>query len=238
MLIPIGDENPRRTTPIFTFLILAVNVGAWLFTLSMTGRQYVLFINQYGLIPAAFKPDFLAGPAHTIFTSMFLHADALHLVTNMLFFWITADNVEDQLGHLPFLLFYLVAGIAAAWAHAQMSTAPELPCIGASGAVAGVLGAYAVFFPRRRIRILYWFIFFIGVLRVPAFLALGLWFLSQLRWGLQTLTGRFFTPVAYWAHVGGFVLGAVVALLVRTLSRPPRPAGPSAHRQHNFCRKR
>ena len=231
MLIPIGDENPRRTTPIFTFLILAVNVGVWLMTLPMSSREYLLFVNRYGLIPAAFKPDFLSGPVHTIFTSMFLHADVLHLLTNMLFFWITADNVEDRLGHVPFLLFYLVAGIAAAWAHAQMSPVPGLPCIGASGAVAGVLGAYAVFFPRHRIRILYWFIFFIGVLRVPAVFALGLWFLSQLHWGLQTMAGRYFTPVAYWAHVGGFVLGAATALLVRTLSRSARPP---AHRQHYY----
>src|SRR5258705_4380713 len=215
-MIPLRDIIPSRTTPVVTIALIAVNVLVFLYELSL-GRAVDAFTLYWVLEPAAFSWV-------TVLTSMFLHGGVLHVAGNMLYLWIFGDNVEDRMGHGRFLVFYLLCGVAAALA--QTITAPDsvLPMVGASGAIAGVMGAYFVLYPKSRIVTLIPLFFFFQVIEVPAILFLGIWFVMQFISGLGsivTVTGQSGGGVAFWAHVAGFVAGISGGGVFRR-PRPPR----------------
>jgi membrane associated rhomboid family serine protease len=209
MFLPIGDENPRERTPYVNYALLAANIVVFLLYCFPQPSDPVLI--SYAIVPAAFEP-------HTLFTSMFLHAGLMHLAGNMLFLWICGDNVEDRLGHVGYAVFYLACGLAAGYAHLLTTRNPEIPTLGASGAISGVLAAYVVFFPFHRIKMLLWFFFYIDRILVPAWAWIGFWFAEQIFFSSRGIGG-----VAYMAHIGGFVAGLVVALPVRLLFQSRRP---------------
>jgi membrane associated rhomboid family serine protease len=234
-VIPIRDANPTRRVPYVTLTLIALNVAAFVLWqgLPLWGdytRAQTRVIVCNGAIPfelthlrdipelerACGGRSFLL----TIFTSMFLHANLLHIGGNMLFLWVFGNNVEDRMGHLVFPLFYLAAGVVAAYAQALLSADSTTPLIGASGAIAGTLGAYIVMFPRARILTLVIF-FFITMIELPAIVVLGLWFVLQALSGLGSLGQEVSGGVAFFAHIGGFVLGLLVALFYRGRTASP-----------------
>ncbi|MDQ7844243.1 MAG: rhomboid family intramembrane serine protease [Armatimonadota bacterium] len=211
-MIPLRDENPSSSRPIVTYLIILANVLVFLFMLGLGSDAAVeRFVLAYGAVPARITGAAAGAPAAypTLLTSMFLHGGWAHLLGNMLYLWIFGDNVEDLMGHGRFLIFYLLTGMAAVWAHILTAPASAVPLIGASGAIAGVLGAYLALFPRARIISLVPFGYFLRVVAVPAVLFLPLWFLLQFVQGVATL-GAETAGVAWWAHIGGFASGFVL----------------------------
>lgn len=219
-MIPLRDDNPSSSRPLVNYLIIAACVLVFLYMISLgSGRQGERFVFTYGAIPAEVTGRGGATATQeypTLITSMFLHGSWFHLGGNMLFLWIFGDNVEDLMGHLGFLVFYVVAGIAAVLTHILLNPNSSAPLIGASGAIAGVLGAYLVLFPRARILSLVPFGFFSRFVYVPAIFFLPLWFVLQLVSGLGSIGAGEAASVAWWAHVGGFVAGVV---LVRLFAR-------------------
>jgi membrane associated rhomboid family serine protease len=208
-MFPVGDDNSqRRTVPVVTFVLIGLNILFFLIELS-GGDQ---FINDWAFIPARFS-EHPETNAVTIFSAMFMHGGWLHLFGNMLFLWIFGDNVEDRFGHLKFLIFYLLAGIAATFSQYAVSPESGVPNVGASGAIAGVLGAYILMFPQARVNVL------LGrqIVAMPAFVVLGLWIALQLVSGVGTIasTDESAGGVAYMAHVGGFVSGLLMTFLFR-----------------------
>ena len=207
-MIPLYDVIPSRTTPVVTVGLIAVNVLVFLFEVSL-GDSVDLFLQTYGLIPADFSLPTMA-------TSMFLHGGFSHVGGNMLFLWIFGDNVEDRMGHLRFLLFYLLCGTAAALAQTLMQPDSLLPMVGASGAVAGVMGAYFVLYPQSQIVTFVVFTF----IEVPAIVFLGLWFVLQFVSGVGSVAASASAGgIAFWAHVAGFAAGVIGVFLFR---RPER----------------
>lgn len=184
----------------------------------------VEIVDTYALYPNRWQ-DF-----KTLITSMFMHGDYLHLLGNMLFLWIAGDNVEDRLGHVPYLIFYLAAGLAGAAAHIVMATGPlasmaAVPTVGASGAISGVMGAYLVFFPTSKIKFVLWLIIFVRAFTLPSWGAIGFWILSQIlmaRHQLDGLSRGEAVQVAVFAHLGGFAFGCAVAVLARMFGKAPR----------------
>ncbi|MBE0513319.1 rhomboid family intramembrane serine protease [Candidatus Bathyarchaeota archaeon] len=218
MFIPIRDENRSQTTPHITRILILVNVIVFIPLLYSTffpeDTTVRLFVESLFMVPA---DTLQAKNLHTLFTSMFLHADIFHIGGNMLFLYIFGDNVEDAFGHFRYFLFYLVCGLAADFAHILSLTTPmelAVPTLGASGAISGVMGAYILMYPRARIRTLI-LAYFIAVVSVPAVFFLGFWFLLQLLYTWVDIGGG----VAYWAHIGGFVAGMVLALILRRRKR-------------------
>jgi membrane associated rhomboid family serine protease len=213
-MIPLRDVIPSRTRPVVTITLIVLNLLAWLFEISLSTDILPQFLMVYGVVPAYFRWP-------TLFTSMFLHGSWLHVLGNMLYLWIFGDNVEDRLGHGRYLFFYLTCGAIAAIA--QVAVAPEstVPMVGASGAIAGVMGGYFVLYPRSRVLTLVPIFFFIELIEVPAILFLGIWFVMQLFSGVGSiaLTAGTRGGVAFWAHVAGFAVGAVG---VMALKRPER----------------
>jgi membrane associated rhomboid family serine protease len=210
-VIPIRDVIPSRTTPFVTISLIVLNVLVFLQMPPGDSAAFELFIRTWGVTPA----DFHGG---AVLTSMFVHAGFGHLFSNMLFLWIFGDNVEDRLGHGRYLAFYLLCGLAAALLQVFFEAGSRIPMVGASGAIAGVLGAYLVMFPHSRVLTLV----FVAFIEVPAVLLLGLWFATQLLSGLGTLAAvrpEDMGGVAFWAHAGGFAAGAALVLLFR---RPER----------------
>lgn len=208
-MFPIGDDDSsRRTTPVVTYALIALNL--LFFFVELQGGE--AFIQQWSVVPRRL----LANPVAdlpTIFTSMFMHAGWLHLGGNMLYLWIFGDNVEDNFGHLKFLLFYLACGIAATFAQLAFSAGSNVPNLGASGAIAGVLGAYILLFPRGQVRVLMGR----GVIPMPALVVIGLWIVLQLVSGVGSITQSAETGgVAYMAHIGGFVAGLILTFVLRT----------------------
>jgi membrane associated rhomboid family serine protease len=208
-MFPVGDDNSQeRTVPVVTFALIALNVLFFLVELS-GGDQ---FIKDWAFIPARFSAHPETNVV-TIFTSMFMHGGWVHLFGNMLFLWIFGDNVEDRFGHVKFLVFYLLAGIAAAFSQYAVSPESAVPNVGASGAIAGVLGAYIIMFPQSRVNVL------LGrqIVAMPAFVVLGLWIALQLMSGVGTIaaTDESSGGVAYMAHVGGFISGLLMTFLFR-----------------------
>ena len=202
-MIPLRDVIPSRTTPVVTVALILINGLVFLFQLSLSDRELEAFIENYGLIPAAFS--WIAA-----ITSMFLHAGWSHVIGNMWFLWIFGDNVEDRMGHGRFLVFYLLAGVAAAFVQSWADPASSIPLIGASGAIAGVMGAYILMFPHSRVLVLVFLFFFIDVVEIPALFFLGIWFLMQLVLGVgRTAAEAGGGGVAYWAHAAGFVVGLI-----------------------------
>jgi len=228
-MIPLRDDNPRRTFPFVTYILVGVNVLAFLWELSL-GQSLQDALFQIAFIPARFwlpgnwVPDVL-----TIIISMFLHGGLLHIGSNMLYLWIFGDNIEDRLGHGKYLVFYLACGFLATYAHAFFSPGSRIPAIGASGAIAGVLGAYLVLYPRARVLTIIPIIIFITIREIPAIFVLGIWFVLQLFSGVGSLgvtDAQDMGGVAYFAHIGGFVAGMVLIVLFGGFRRPRRPQPP------------
>jgi len=227
-MIPLRDINPRESTPLVTIFIIAANVLVFLFQVSLGPQAGEQLVFTYGMIPARLewalaRPDVSLGQALVPFlTSLFLHAGWLHLIGNMWFLWVFGDNIEDRLGHLRYLFFYLVCGLGAGLAHLLFNLSSTLPAVGASGAVSGVLGAYLVLFPHSRIITLVPLIFVWFTAKLPAVLILGYWFLIQFLGGLAGLgQSGGGGGVAWWAHIGGFILGVILVEVVRPRSRRP-----------------
>ena len=213
-MIPLRDIIPSRTTPVVTVSLIVLNALVFFYQLSL-GPNVQAFVNEHGLIPAAFSFE-------TVVTSMFLHGGVLHFGGNMLYLWIFGDNVEDRMGHGRFLVFYLLCGAAAALAQTITNPSSIIPMVGASGAIAGVMGAYFVLYPRSRILTIVPIFFFIQLIEVPAIFFLGLWFLMQFVSGvgsIATATGESAGGIAFWAHVAGFAAGLSTVAIFR---RPER----------------
>lgn len=208
-MFPIRDHNPSHRTPFITWALIVINVVVFLLYYPSFGgdeRQLLAFYNEWGLV----APSVLSGgESHTVITSMFLHGGWMHLIGNMLFLWIFGDNLEDLMGHVGFALFYLASGAAAAAGQILSDPSSTIPMVGASGAIAGVMGGYLLMFPKARIDVLVILVIIFKIFTIPAWLMLGLWFGLQLVSGLtMDLVGG---GVAYWAHAGGFIAGLVLA---------------------------
>jgi membrane associated rhomboid family serine protease len=213
-VIPLRDVIPSRTTPYITVTIILINALAWLYEISMPERQLTRFLYVYGVVPAIFSPA-------TLITSMFLHGSWMHVIGNMWYLWIFGDNVEDRVGHGRFIIFYLLCGIAAALGQVGMDPNSTLPTIGASGAIAGVMGAYFVLYPHSRVLTLIPWIF-IQIVELPAIFLLGIWFLMQLlSAGTIAVTASTHGGggVAFAAHVVGFVAGVIGIFVFRRRDR-------------------
>ena len=223
-MLPLADHNPRRTTPFVNVLLIVVNVLMFFWELSL-GAAIQPVLQNLAFVPATFWSSAPLVPSVVaMFVSMFLHGGWLHLGGNMLFLWVFGDNIEDRLGHGRYLLFYLACGVAATLAHAAMNPSSSVPSIGASGAIAGVLGAYLLLFPRQRITTLIPIFLFITVREIPAIVLLGFWFVLQLFVGTVSLGGSIHEQggVAYFAHIGGFLTGMVLVILLGGLPRRRR----------------
>lgn len=207
-MFPIGDDNSgRRLVPYVTYTLIALNV--LFFLVELIGGD--VFIETWAFVPARFMAD-PGGDFLTLFTSMFMHAGWVHIGGNMLYLWIFGDNVEDRFGHLRYLVFYLICGIAATFAQLAFSLGSGVPNLGASGAIAGVLGAYLVLFPKRQVTVLLGY----GVTRMPALVVIGFWIVLQFFNGIGSIVVSTDTGgVAYMAHIGGFIAGLVLALVLR-----------------------
>jgi membrane associated rhomboid family serine protease len=214
-MIPLRDVIPSRTFPIFTIGFIVLNSLAFLFEQSLSGPAREEFIRNYGVVPARLE-------SFAVLTSMFLHGGWLHFLGNMLYLWIFGDNVEDRLGHGRFVVFYLMCGAAAVVAHVFMNPNSTIPTIGASGAIAGVMGAYFVLYPNSRVLALVPLIIIWEIIEVPAILFLGLWFLMQFFYGIGSMAAKSGVEtggVAFWAHIAGFVVGMGGVLVLRKPSR-------------------
>ena len=222
-MIPIGDDPRRHRFPWITVALILANVVVFIYELGLSNSGIEQFFMSVGTIPLEIQtgrdiPPPAPGPVYiTLLTAMFVHGGFLHIASNMLYLWVFGDNVEDTLGHLPFLAFYLASGIIAGLTHVFVNAGSEIPSVGASGAVAGVLGAYLVLFPSARVRTILFLGPFITVPRVPAMLLIGFWFGTQLISGIAALnqTTAQAAGVAFWAHIGGFVAGLILAFLLK-----------------------
>jgi membrane associated rhomboid family serine protease len=210
-MIPLRDEIPTRRTPVVNYLLITVNVLVFILEVAAGDSQEAMF-NRYAMIPAHFTDGVSLGDIGTIFSSMFMHAGLLHIGGNMLYLWIFGDNVEDAMGHGKYLAFYLIGGVVASVTHILSDTSSTLPTVGASGAIAAVLGAYLVLYPYSRVHTAIPVGIFLPITVVPASVILGLWFVMQLFDGVLALGGADIGGVAVWAHVGGFIFGAVMAM--------------------------
>jgi membrane associated rhomboid family serine protease len=226
-VIPLRDRNPTHRTPIVTYSLIGLCVAVFAVELSITAASgdagLERFFEQWGAVPARITAaleagDYLGQAMLGMITSMFLHGGWLHLLGNMLFLWIFGNNVEDRIGRIPFLVFYLVGGIAAALSQVVIDPHSTAPLVGASGAIAAALGAYIVLFPGARILSLVFLGFFYQLLEVPALVVLGYWFVLQLLSGVTALGAETANSgVAFFAHIGGFALGVVVGLILRVV---------------------
>jgi membrane associated rhomboid family serine protease len=216
VFIPLKDQTPHPTPPVVNISLICVNIAVFIYQTTLPPHLLKAFLMSNATIPARF-PAFLAGTIdfHGAFlplvTSMFLHAGIAHLAGNMLFLWIFGDNVEDSFGHAGYLLFYLVCGVGSGLLHVLFNLNSPLPALGASGAISGVMGAYLVLYPGSRILTLV----FIFLVPIPAIFILGYWFFLQFVAGVSSLGEIAQGGVAWWAHIGGFLLGLVVATTLR-----------------------
>ncbi|OHB99486.1 MAG: rhomboid family intramembrane serine protease [Planctomycetes bacterium RIFCSPLOWO2_12_FULL_39_13] len=217
-MIPIRDRNPSGTFPFVTVSIIALNILVFLFELSL-GQGLDSFLFQFGVVPIKVYystdiPDSNIINTYFPFLSfMFLHGGFVHLIGNMWYLWIFGDNVEDRLGRVKFIIFYLICGIGSAIVHVYFNSQSEVPCVGASGAIAGVLGAYMVTFPRARVLVLIPLFIVWQTIELPAIIVLGFWFLIQFFSGTASISSTHGGGVAWWAHIGGFVLGVILIKL-------------------------
>lgn len=216
-MIPLRDRNPRSSVPWVTALLVLINILAFLYQVSLGPQVGERFVLAYGMVPARVEwalsdPDVTLGAAvFPLLTSIFLHGGWLHLIGNMWFLWVFGDNVEDRLGHLRYLVFYLACGLGAGLVHVLFNLDSRIPAVGASGAISGILGAYMVLFPGARVLTLIPLLVFFFTVELPAVILLGYWFLIQTLSGLGALGMRGRGGVAWWAHVGGFLLGLLLA---------------------------
>ena len=220
-MIPIGDENHgARGVPVVTTTLVLLNVLVYLYEASLPLPELRRFIYEYGAIPLEISHG---RDLYTLFTSMFVHGGLAHVAGNMLFLWIFGDNIERRFGSVLYLIFYVACGLAATWVHIQTDPNSILPTVGASGAISGVMGAYILLYPFNRVEVLigWWW-----VLPVPAFLFLGVWFMTQLSNGMLALnvpTAQS-SGVAFWAHIGGFAAGVLGTMVIAPLR--PEPSAP------------
>ena len=226
-MIPLYDINRRQSFPFVTLLLIVANVLVFFFQLSLGPEVGQRFVFLYGMIPARVEIA-LAGGAVTLaqaatplLTSIFLHGGFMHLLGNMWFLWVFGDNVEDRIGRARYLAFYLLTGVGAGIAHVLFNWGSPIPAVGARGAISGVLGAYAVLFPGSRVVTLVPLVVFYFLARVPAVVMIGYWFVIQFLSGVYSLAGPQSGGVAWWAHIGGFVLGLALVLVLRKPKRPP-----------------
>jgi membrane associated rhomboid family serine protease len=227
-MFPLKDENPTEITPFVTVALIAINVAVWVFVQSAgLGDRFVASLCTYGAIPGEITGVIPGGellqlgPVHycptgglvrvTLLTSMFLHGGWMHLIGNMWFMWVFGNNIEDSMGHLRFVVFYLLTGLIASGAHILTSFSSGVPMVGASGAISGIMGAYIVLYPRVRVLTLIPIFFYIQIVALPAAVMLGFWFVFQLLSGF--LSPGLGGGVAFWAHVGGFAGGVVLIKL-------------------------
>lgn len=234
-MLPLRDARPTRRTPVVTAAILALCAAAFGYELLvlLQGGDAALdrFVERRGLVPAELVAalaagELASGPVLDVLTHLFLHGSWLHLMGNALFLWIFGPNVEDRLGRPLFLAFYLAGGVAAAAGQVLVDPASDVPMIGASGAISAVLGAYLILFPRARIQSLVFLVFFYELIAVPSVIVLGFWFVLQLIDGFASLglATEASGGIAFWAHIGGFAAGALLAVPLRFLRRAPRAA--------------
>lgn len=232
-MIPIKDDIPSRTFPVVNIFLIIMNIFFFLIEVSMGERLTVLF-NNFGVIPAKFFASYyiiqdrviyvgLADRIVPLFTSMFLHGGWFHLFGNMLYLWIFGDNVEDRMGHLRYLIFYILCGIIANITHILFTPTSNIPSVGASGAIAGVLGAYLLLYPTARVVLLVILFFWIDFITLPAILVLGLWFVVQFFSGLASLGVQSVSSggVAWWAHIGGFIAGMALLFIFKKRGYSP-----------------
>jgi|TARA_B100002003_G_C14126469_1_gene541784 membrane associated rhomboid family serine protease len=214
-MFPIKDDNPTKNKPIVTYLLILLNILIFFYEV-LLGSQNLLnnFIYDYGLVPRDISNG---NRLHTLFTSMFMHGGFMHIFGNMLYLWIFGDNIEDSLGRTRFFEFYILAGLAASVLQIIVNPLSTIPNIGASGAIAGVLGAYLVTFPRAKVHCIVIFGFFIKWIKLPAFFVLFFWFVLQLFSGIGSLEygAHGSGGVAYFAHIGGFIAGAVLVKILK-----------------------
>jgi membrane associated rhomboid family serine protease len=241
-MIPLKDENPTEITPFVTVLVIVANVVVWVMVQNAgMGREFLESLCAYGAIPGEITgaiPEgrwVQLGPAEcriggmaagSLISSMFMHGSWMHLIGNMWFLWVFGNNIEDSMGHVRFIVFYLLTGLLASATHIVASFASGVPTVGASGAISGVMGAYIVLYPRVRVQTLVVFFFFIRIVALPAVAWLGLWFVIQLMQGAAA--GSTATGVAFWAHIGGFVAGVV---LIKLFERRKLVAAKLDHRR-------
>jgi membrane associated rhomboid family serine protease len=219
-MIPLRDTIPSRRFPLVNTVLIGLNVLVFLFESVLGAEQRELFVSNWGLVPTRFwEVGGLTGWL-PLFTSMFMHGGWWHLVSNMLALYIFGDNIEDRLGPFRYVLFYLFSGVVAGAAHLAAYSSSSLPTVGASGAIAGVLGAYLMLYPQARVITLVPVFYFLRIVELPALIYLGFWFISQLFNGLFALSAAAFQSggVAWWAHIGGFVFGLAV---IRFICPPP-----------------
>lgn len=215
-MIPIKDDNPTRTFPIINYVLIVINVAVFLYGVQLPPHAYKAFVIHNATVPMRISA-FLAGSRgfkmafYPLFTSMFLHGGWMHLLGNMLFLYVFGDNVEDYFGHVPYLLFYLFCGVGSGVVHVVFNLHSSLPAIGASGAISGVMGAYAVLYPRANVLML----FFIFLIPIPALIVLVYWFVIQFLEGVGDLGAASQGGVAFWAHIGGFLIGVVIAWMAK-----------------------
>jgi len=215
-MIPLKDDNPTKTFPFVNWLLIAVNVAVFLYEVRLPPHAAKAFLMANAMVPMRI-PAFLNGylgfkmAFYPIFTSMFLHGGWMHLLGNMLFLYVFGDNVEDYFGHAAYLIFYLFCGVVSGCTHILFNLHSSLPALGASGAISGVMGAYAVLFPRARVLML----FLIFLVPIPALLVLGYWFVLQFLSGVGEFGAANAGGVAWWAHIGGFLVGLMVAGVVK-----------------------
>ncbi len=217
-MIPLRDSTRTKSFPIITVTLIVLNVIIFIYQISLSSEELTMLFYKFGVVPyiyTASEVSLLLNPLYILplFTSIFLHGNLIHIIGNMLYLWVFGDNIEDKLGKMKYIFFYLSAGLIGNLAHIWSNPTSTVPTIGASGAIAGVLGAYFIAFPRAKVLALVPIGFFITVTTVPALLFLVLWFVLQLISGLTVVGAG--QPVAWWAHIGGFVGGAILWRLLR-----------------------
>ncbi|MFN3420356.1 MAG: rhomboid family intramembrane serine protease [Armatimonadota bacterium] len=227
-MLPLKDDIPSRRFPFITYSIIAVNVIVFFFEATMGREQLQAFIELVAVIPAEYTAFLHGEPVPLLklmlapFVSMFLHGGWMHLFGNMWFLHLFGDNVEDSMGHLRFLVCFLLSGLAATVAHILVNPLSPLPIVGASGAISGVVGAYFVMFPTARVLTLVPIFFFVDIVLLPAVVFIGLWFLFQFWSGLLSLAVPHLGGVAWWAHIGGFLAGLILTPIMRERRRTTR----------------
>ncbi|MBW4670962.1 MAG: rhomboid family intramembrane serine protease [Cyanomargarita calcarea GSE-NOS-MK-12-04C] len=224
-MIPLHDDNPTRITPFLTYGLIGMNIFIFLYEVSLSDAQLEQFFQLYAVIPQQFSASLAGAPVNqtfpewgTLFSSQFLHGGWWHLISNMIYLWVFGNNIEDRLGHLKYLIFYLACGAGAALAQWFISMNSAIPSLGASGAIAGILGAYIIRFPQAKVLSLVFLGFFATTIRIPALVIIGFFFIQNIIAGLASLQPSGMNlesgGVAYWAHIGGFVFGVILGPLL------------------------
>ncbi|MFB2876787.1 rhomboid family intramembrane serine protease [Floridanema aerugineum] len=229
-MVPINDDNPTKITPYLTYALIAINIAVFIHELTLSPQELQSFVRTYAIVPRELTASLISGDRNqilpqflTLITSQFLHGGFLHLAGNMLFLWIFGNNIEEQLGRVKYLIFYLTCGVLAGLAQWFFSPQSNIPALGASGAIAGVLGAYIIRFPHAKILTIIPLGFIFYPVRIPAIFFLGFWFLQQALYGIASLNvrsniGMEGGGVAYWAHAGGFIFGVILGPLLGLFS--------------------